>query len=940
MTRRRGDKQAPESAVKEELERADRLRRVVKAAPELAAASTLDLLNATLQVVVRSVVRADIVHIGVYDHAKKTLRFPTESADAPGRFVEEGTPAAQAIEKRAGVLAPLDEGQFSWSRDSEQGAAVLYTPVVQGDRIRGLIVLVRSTDDRITQEEIALLETIAMMTAPAFENIDRTATPAPPGEDYRTIVDGLDEAVFRTDAGGRWTYLSSRWRDLTGYSAKESQGRIFADDLHAEDRERFRQALLPVLEGREESARVEVRYAIKNGETRWFEMRVRPLRNGPGDVIGTVGTLRDISERRQAEEAVQMAERQLRSVSQAARDAIVGLDEHGDIIAWNRGAETLFGYRESEVKGKPLTFILPERFKKAKVAEAARSAAGDASAGLAKPIKLHALKSDGTEFPIELSLGAWTTPEGGTSYTAIVREITEQVRVKTAMERSLAHARGALEAVPDALLVVGTEGRILYANHRFAEMWRVPEDMLDALDENTFLDLLAQRVEDGADAAVRARGLKPDQATADVIHLLDGRIYDRRSCAHVVNGEVVGRVWSFRDITERVRQEIQSRQLQQIEAVGRLAGGVASHFNNVLTVLRGTTDIVLDELDDKSPVKKDMLEMQKATERGTQFALQLLAFSRQEELHPQVLDLNATVRGLKRSLQKLLHDDTELVIKTTPAAESVLADPDQLRHVLVNLITNAAAAMTSKGKVTIEVSHSDLDAKHFRQHRVAPAPGAYATLTVTDTGSGMDADTLSRAFEPFFTTRPPGQGAGLGLATVYGIVKRNNGYVWAQSEPGKGSTFTIHLPAVVEQAPKKELRATGAFTIPGTETILIVDDDESIRSLVRRILESNGYTVLVAGDDDEATKLATEHGGTIDLLLTDTVKQGGRRLGEELRQKRPDLRVMYMSGYTEDAVVQRGLIEPGSPFIQKPFTRGDLLTKVREILDERIPAKK
>ena len=938
--KRRGDKEAPESAVTDELERAARLRRTLSVAGELATATTLEELNTRMQGAVRSVVRADIVHIGIYDAAKKTLRFATGAADG-ARPVEPGSPPAQAIEKRTAVLAPLDdEAQFGWSRDSGPGAAVVYTPVVDGDRVRALLVLVRSTDQRITQEEIALIETIAAFTAPAFLRIDRVETPPPPDEDYRSIVDALDEAVFRTDDAGRWTYLSSRWRDLTGYSARESHGRIFADDLHADDRERFRDAIVPVLEGREEVCRAEVRYAIKSGETRWFEMRVRPLRNGSGDVIGTAGTLRDISERRRADEAVQMAERQLRSVSQAARDAIIGLDEHGDIIAWNRGAETLFGYRESEVRGKDLTIILPERFRKAKVAEAARSAAGDSSAGLAKPIKLHGLKSDGTEFPIELSLGAWTTPEGGTSYTAIIREIGEEVRVKTAMERSLAHARGALEAVPDALLVVGVEGRILYANHRFAEMWKVPDEMLESLDENAFLDLMASRVEDGADAAVRARGLKPDAATSDVIHLLDGRIYERRSHPHLANGEVVGRVWSFRDVTERIRQESQARQLQQIEAVGRLAGGVARHFNNVLTVLRGTTDIVMDEIDDANPVKKDIVELQKATQRGTELAMQLLAFSRQEVVQASLLDLNAVVRGLRRALQKLLHEDTDLVIHTGSTPEPVLADPDQLRQVLVSLITNSAAAITSRATVRIEVSHSDLDARHFRQHRVAPAPGSYATLIVSDTGSGMDSETLSRAFEPFFTTRPPGQGAGLGLATVYGIVKRNNGYIWAQSEPGKGTTFTIHFPSVAEPAPSKELRATGAFSIPGTETILVMDDDDSIRSLVRRILEGNGYTVLVAADDDEAYKLANEHSGKIDLLLTDTVKQGGRRLGEELRQTRSALRVMYMSGYTEDAVLQRGLIEPGSPFMQKPFTRDVLLTKVRELLDEREPAKK
>src|SRR5688572_23795822 len=260
MSKRRGDKEAPESAVKDELERADRLRLALAASAELATATTLEELNSRVQGAVRSVVKADIVHIGIYDHVRKTLRFATDSADA-ARPVEAGTPPAQAIEKRAAVLAPLDdEAQFGWSRDSGPGAAVVYTPVVAGDRVRALLVIVRSTDDRITQEEVALIETIAAFTAPVFPRIDGVETPPPPGEDYRSIVDALDEALFRTDDAGRWTFLSSRWRDLTGYSAKDSHGRIFADDVHADDRDRFRQAILPVLEGREEVCRVEVRY--------------------------------------------------------------------------------------------------------------------------------------------------------------------------------------------------------------------------------------------------------------------------------------------------------------------------------------------------------------------------------------------------------------------------------------------------------------------------------------------------------------------------------------------------------------------------------------------------------------------------------------------------------------------------------------------------------
>jgi signal transduction histidine kinase len=386
-------------------------------------------------------------------------------------------------------------------------------------------------------------------------------------------------------------------------------------------------------------------------------------------------------------------------------------------------------------------------------------------------------------------------------------------------------------------------------------------------------------------------------------------------------------------IVEREKTEEGLRQFQRLEAVGRLAGGVAHDFNNLLGVILGQSEILLDRsLEDASIRGIEMIR--KAAERGASLTRQLLAFSRQQVLESRIVDLNAVVTDLHSLLQRLIGEDIELVFRTDPKLGRVKADPGQLEQVIMNLAINARDAMPQGGKLTIATENAELDETYVDRHSMVQ-PGPYVVLVVSDNGCGMDAEILSHMFEPFFTTKELGKGTGLGLATVYGIVKQSGGYVWAYSEPGQGTSFKIYLPRVEAPADTPiPAEATGK-PVRGSETILIVEDDDSLRELTGEFLQSSGYTVIEARRPDEALRISEQREGPIDFLLTDVIMPGmnGRQLAAQLASSRPKMKVLYISGYTDDAIMQHGLLEEGIAFLQKPYTRYALTRKVRDVLD-------
>jgi len=389
------------------------------------------------------------------------------------------------------------------------------------------------------------------------------------------------------------------------------------------------------------------------------------------------------------------------------------------------------------------------------------------------------------------------------------------------------------------------------------------------------------------------------------------------------------------DLGNLEAKEEQLRQSQKMEAIGQLAGGVAHDFNNLLTVITGYCRLLLKKCDPDSLQHTSVQEIQSAGERAATLVRQLLVFSRRQIIQPEVLDLNQVVADMDKMLQRLIGEDVELVSTREPELGKVEADPGQLEQVLMNLAVNARDAMPEGGQLTIETTNVDLDQEYAERH-VEVQSGPYVMLAVSDTGIGMDKETQTRIFEPFFTTKKSGEGTGLGLSTVYGIIKQSGGHIWVYSEPGQGTTFKVYLPRVEDGATSRPSQdAVDSADLEGSETVLVVEDDETVRKLVERMLQEHGYGVLGARRGEEALQLCVQHEGGIDLLLTDMVMPGmnGRELSERLTTLRPELKVLYMSGYADRAINRRDLITPETPFLQKPFSPEELLRQVRQILE-------
>ncbi|MEO8336370.1 MAG: response regulator [bacterium] len=490
-----------------------------------------------------------------------------------------------------------------------------------------------------------------------------------------------------------------------------------------------------------------------------------------------------------------------------------------------------------------------------------------------------------------------------------------------------------IDAAPLAVLVIDLDSHVLHWNPEAEKMflWKsddvvgkplptIPADERDSYDRN-----LEVARNGGSFKAFPARRQRKDGIILDV-QISASPLRDR-------SGAVTGAIVMVSDVTAHRKLEAQLRMAQKMEAVGLLAGGVAHDFNNLLTAIKGFASLLQMTLDESDSATEFLGEINKAADRAAALTAQLLAFSRRQLLRPEPLDLNARVRDLDRMLRLLLRDDGELTLELAPQLNQVLADPGQIEQVILNLVVNARDAIHGRddGVVSIRTSNAMLE-KEFAQWGVQDAPGPYVRLDVIDNGVGMDRATQSRIFDPFFTTKEAGHGTGLGLATVFGIVKQSGGYVWVESTPGHGSMFSVYLPRSENIA--RQSGPTGIVGTGGTETILLVEDEEAVRRVARRALEMHGYTIIDAADGPTALALAAAN--AIDLVLSDVMMPGmpGPTLVEELRRREPGLSVLFMSGHTEE-VIRDHLLDPSIPFLAKPFTPTQLAQKVREALDAK-----
>ena len=505
---------------------------------------------------------------------------------------------------------------------------------------------------------------------------------------------------------------------------------------------------------------------------------------------------------------------------------------------------------------------------------------------------------------------------------------------EAALRASEASYSALVERAPLGIYRSTPTGRFLSANAALARMlgYDSPEHLL-TLD-------MARDVY--ADPEERRRLVEQDTYTDRVYDELEAT-WKRKDGARIrvqlsvrASRDKDGRVEFYeafvRDITTQRQLEAQLAQAQKMEAIGRLAGGVAHDFNNLLTVILSYSDLLLEDLPAGSADRDDVTQIRKAAQGASELTRQLLAFSRQQVLQPKVVDLNTAVSGIERLLARVLREDIKLRCALAPDAGTIRVDPGQLEQVLMNLAVNARDAMPQGGLLTIETANVDLDAEYLQAHAMAK-PGRYVMLAVTDTGVGMDAATQARIFEPFFTTKEVGKGTGLGLATVQGIVQQSGGFIWVYSEPDHGTVFKIYLPRVDEPVSQTE-SATGEDT-RGTETVLVAEDVTAVRAVTREMLRRYGYTVLEAADGATALEVAANFKEPIHLLLTDVVMPdlNGRDLAARLQAARADLKVLFMSGYTDDAVVRHGILQQGIAYLQKPFTPESLARKVRTVLD-------
>ncbi len=666
--------------------------------------------------------------------------------------------------------------------------------------------------------------------------------------DLAITLDSIGDGVIATDASGRVTRMNPVAEQLTGHRIADALGKPLADVFRVIDEETGRTvespAQLVLREGVVAGLANRAVLISRSGEAHPIADSGAPIRDEEGRLRGVVLVFRDQTEERRAQRALQMSAARKTAIFTAALDCIVTVDHTGAIQEFNPAAEKTFGYSHAEALGKPLAdLLIPSGLRERHRVGFRRYMETGVGSILGKRIEIQALRADGREFPVELTVVA-TRLDGPPSFTAYIRDLTERKATAEALQAS---RRVSLRATK-------------VAETQVAQRQRAEQALLET--------------------------------------------------------------------------EEQLRQSQKMEAVGTLAGGIAHDFNNLLSVIISYAEMTMAELNTSDPIRDDLEQIVRAGKRASDLTRQLLAFSRRQVLQPKPVNLSETVSRMTGMLNRLIGEDIELVFKPPLELDTVFVDPGQIEQVLLNLVVNARDAMPRGGNLTIELANVALDRDYAAVHLGVEA-GQYVVLSVSDTGIGMDASIQDRIFEPFFTTKDQGKGTGLGLSTVFGIVKQSGGSIWVYSELGSGTTFKVYLPKSQMRELAPERASLAVASLRGSETILVVEDDEQVRALTRTLLKKHGYQVLEAGGGGDALLMCEQHAGEIDLLLTDVVmpRMSGRELAERLERIRPAMKVVFVSGYTDDAVVRHGILRSEMAFVQKPIVPDVLLTKLREVLN-------
>ncbi len=743
---------------------------------------------------------------------------------------------------------------------------------------------------------------------------------------FRELANSLPQTVFEMDLQGNLTFVNRSGYDMWQVTEEDvARGINIFDWIVAEDHDFARYNMKRVLNG--EVVGSEYRARKKDGTVFPIVVHSRPIIDH-GVAVGLRGMVIDLSAQKRAEQALRESEERFRQMADALPETIIEMDLAGRLSFINGSAFERWGYtRDDFDRGLyGLGMLAPED------RTDARDVFARAQAGEQAATEYTALRKDGTRFPVLVRTGPIARDGRVVGVRAVLVDLTELKRIEDARATSERRFRSLVKNAAFGVYRTTLDGRFVEVNPALVsmlgysserELLSVPVLALyaDARDRRILVErfIKAEHV-NGVEVQWKRKDGTP------LVVRLNGRWVGD-------DGLPEGFEMIAEDVSAQRTLEDQLHQSQKMDAIGRLAGGVAHDFNNVLTVILGYAGLLLEQLGADDPRRSEATEIHKAAERASALTRQLLAFSRKQVLQPRPIDLNSVAANIEPMLRRLIGEDVQLTIEAGGGLARVKADPGQIEQVIMNLAVNARDAMPGGGKLTIATANVDLDAAGARKN--GTSPGRHVVLAVSDTGCGMTAQVKAHLFEPFFTTKEYGKGTGLGLATVYGIVRQSGGQIGVQSEVNHGTTFTIYFPAVVSEG--HEVRpgqaATGAAP-KGSGTVLLAEDEDAVGALACEILTRHGYSVLYARNGEHALRLAGEHAGRIDLLLTDIVMpaMSGRELVKHVTKARPDTKVLYMSGYTEHAIVGSEM-EQGVGFLQKPFTRDSLVQAVRSAID-------